>query len=49
MKYAVLVAGGTGGHINAALAIGEALKDQGFETSPKIRMSLTWPEITGGQ
>jgi UDP-N-acetylglucosamine--N-acetylmuramyl-(pentapeptide) pyrophosphoryl-undecaprenol N-acetylglucosamine transferase len=31
MKYAVLVAGGTGGHINAALAIGEALKDQGFE------------------
>jgi len=31
MKYAVLVAGGTGGHINAALAVGEALKDQGFE------------------
>lgn len=31
MKYAVLVAGGTGGHINAALAVGEALKDKGFE------------------
>jgi UDP-N-acetylglucosamine--N-acetylmuramyl-(pentapeptide) pyrophosphoryl-undecaprenol N-acetylglucosamine transferase len=31
MKYAVLVAGGTGGHINAALAVGEALKDQGYE------------------
>lgn len=31
MKYAVLVAGGTGGHINAALAVGEALKDEGFE------------------
>lgn len=31
MKYAVLVAGGTGGHINAALAVGEALKEQGFE------------------
>lgn len=33
MKYAVLVAGGTGGHINAALAVGEALKDQGYEIS----------------
>ena len=31
MKYAVLVAGGTGGHINAALAVGEALKETGFE------------------
>jgi len=31
MKYAVLCAGGTGGHINAALAVGEALKEQGFE------------------
>ncbi len=31
MKYAVLVAGGTGGHINAALATGEALKEDGFE------------------
>lgn len=31
MKYAVLVAGGTGGHINAALAVGEALKEEGFE------------------
>lgn len=31
MKYAVLVAGGTGGHINAALAVGEALKDEGFK------------------
>lgn len=31
MKYAVLVAGGTGGHINAALAVGESLKDEGFE------------------
>lgn len=33
MKYAVLVAGGTGGHINAALAVGEALKEEGFEIS----------------
>ena len=33
MKYAVLVAGGTGGHINAALAVGEALKEQGYEIS----------------
>ena len=33
MKYAVLVAGGTGGHINAALAVGEALKDQGYDIS----------------
>lgn len=31
MKYAVLVAGGTGGHINAAIAVGEALKEEGFE------------------
>lgn len=30
MKYAVLVAGGTGGHINAALAVGEALEQEGF-------------------
>jgi UDP-N-acetylglucosamine--N-acetylmuramyl-(pentapeptide) pyrophosphoryl-undecaprenol N-acetylglucosamine transferase len=31
MKYAVLVAGGTGGHINAALAVGEALEAEGFD------------------
>lgn len=31
MKFAVIVAGGTGGHINAAIAIGEALKSEGFE------------------
>lgn len=31
MKYAVLVAGGTGGHINAALAVGEALKEEQFD------------------
>lgn len=31
MNYAVIVAGGTGGHINAALAVGEALKEQGFD------------------
>ena len=31
MKHAILVAGGTGGHINAALAVGEALKEEGFE------------------
>jgi UDP-N-acetylglucosamine--N-acetylmuramyl-(pentapeptide) pyrophosphoryl-undecaprenol N-acetylglucosamine transferase len=31
MSYAVLVAGGTGGHINAALAVGEALQEQGHE------------------
>lgn len=30
-KSAVLVAGGTGGHINAALAIGEALSEQGWD------------------
>lgn len=30
MSYAVLVAGGTGGHINAALAIGEALSSEGW-------------------
>lgn len=30
MKNAVLVAGGTGGHINAALAIGEALTSEGW-------------------
>lgn len=29
-NYAVLVAGGTGGHINAALAIGEALTSEGW-------------------
>jgi UDP-N-acetylglucosamine--N-acetylmuramyl-(pentapeptide) pyrophosphoryl-undecaprenol N-acetylglucosamine transferase len=31
MNYAVLVAGGTGGHINAALAIGEALTSEGWK------------------
>jgi len=31
MKYAILVAGGTGGHINAALAVGEALQGEGYE------------------
>lgn len=31
MKHAVLVAGGTGGHINAALAVGEALSTQGWD------------------
>jgi UDP-N-acetylglucosamine--N-acetylmuramyl-(pentapeptide) pyrophosphoryl-undecaprenol N-acetylglucosamine transferase len=30
MKTAVLVAGGTGGHINAALAVGEALQADGW-------------------
>ena len=30
-KYAVLVAGGTGGHINAAIAIGEALNSEGWK------------------
>lgn len=30
-KYAVLVAGGTGGHINAALAVGESLQEDGFD------------------
>jgi UDP-N-acetylglucosamine--N-acetylmuramyl-(pentapeptide) pyrophosphoryl-undecaprenol N-acetylglucosamine transferase len=30
MSYAVLVAGGTGGHINAAIAIGEALSSEGW-------------------
>lgn len=33
MKYAVLVAGGTGGHINAALAVGDALRDKSYEVS----------------
>ncbi len=33
MKSAVLVAGGTGGHINAALAVGEALREKSFEVS----------------
>lgn len=33
MNYAVLVAGGTGGHINAALAVGEALREEGVEIS----------------
>ncbi len=32
-KYAVLVAGGTGGHINAAIALGERLSAQQFEVS----------------
>lgn len=31
MKHAILVAGGTGGHINAAIAVGEALKDENFD------------------
>jgi UDP-N-acetylglucosamine--N-acetylmuramyl-(pentapeptide) pyrophosphoryl-undecaprenol N-acetylglucosamine transferase len=31
MKYAVIVAGGTGGHINAALAIGEALQAESWD------------------
>lgn len=31
MKYAVIVAGGTGGHINAALAIGEALQSESWD------------------
>jgi UDP-N-acetylglucosamine--N-acetylmuramyl-(pentapeptide) pyrophosphoryl-undecaprenol N-acetylglucosamine transferase len=31
MNYAVLVAGGTGGHINAAIAIGEALSSEGWK------------------
>lgn len=31
MKHAVLVAGGTGGHINAALAVGEALVGEGWD------------------
>lgn len=31
MKYAVFVAGGTGGHINAALAVGEAFKEQDYQ------------------
>ena len=30
-KYAVLAAGGTGGHINAALAVGEAFRDEDYE------------------
>lgn len=33
MKHAVLVAGGTGGHINAALAVGEALQERNYEVS----------------
>jgi UDP-N-acetylglucosamine--N-acetylmuramyl-(pentapeptide) pyrophosphoryl-undecaprenol N-acetylglucosamine transferase len=32
-RYAVLVAGGTGGHINAAVALGERLVAQNFEVS----------------
>jgi UDP-N-acetylglucosamine--N-acetylmuramyl-(pentapeptide) pyrophosphoryl-undecaprenol N-acetylglucosamine transferase len=32
-NYAVLVAGGTGGHINAAIALGERLSSQHFEVS----------------
>lgn len=31
MKHAVLVAGGTGGHINAALAVGEAFSAEGWD------------------
>ena len=31
MSYAVLVAGGTGGHINAAIAVGEALSSEGWD------------------
>jgi UDP-N-acetylglucosamine--N-acetylmuramyl-(pentapeptide) pyrophosphoryl-undecaprenol N-acetylglucosamine transferase len=31
MNYTVLVAGGTGGHINAALAIGESLRAEGWD------------------
>lgn len=31
MKKVILAAGGTGGHINAALSIGEELKTQGYE------------------
>jgi UDP-N-acetylglucosamine--N-acetylmuramyl-(pentapeptide) pyrophosphoryl-undecaprenol N-acetylglucosamine transferase len=31
MSFAVVVAGGTGGHINAALAIGESLVEEGHE------------------
>lgn len=31
MKRAVLVAGGTGGHINAALAVGEAFAQEGWD------------------
>lgn len=30
-KFAVLVAGGTGGHINAAIAVGEALVEKDYE------------------
>lgn len=30
-KFAVLVAGGTGGHINAAIAVGEALTEKDYE------------------
>lgn len=33
MKNAVLVAGGTGGHINAALAVGEAFSSEGWQIS----------------
>jgi UDP-N-acetylglucosamine--N-acetylmuramyl-(pentapeptide) pyrophosphoryl-undecaprenol N-acetylglucosamine transferase len=31
MKKAILVAGGTGGHINAAIALGDELKSQNYE------------------
>lgn len=31
MKFAVLVAGGTGGHINAALALGTSLEQKGYQ------------------
>jgi UDP-N-acetylglucosamine--N-acetylmuramyl-(pentapeptide) pyrophosphoryl-undecaprenol N-acetylglucosamine transferase len=31
MRHAILVAGGTGGHINAAIAIGEAFTSEGWE------------------
>jgi UDP-N-acetylglucosamine--N-acetylmuramyl-(pentapeptide) pyrophosphoryl-undecaprenol N-acetylglucosamine transferase len=30
-KFAILVAGGTGGHINAAIAVREKLQDQGYD------------------
>lgn len=48
MKYAVLVAGGTGGHINAALAIGEALAAEGWEIQYLTgKRSLDYKLFTG--